>query len=684
VISENAPVSPYPGLRSFRRSETHLFFGRDSCVNAMVDRLAATRFLAVLGSSGTGKSSLVKAGLLNALELGLMAQAGSRWLVVDFRPEGVPLRNLSRRLLATEESHGKHSDTDVELLRAFIARGPRSVIEWCRAGHLPPGKNLLLLVDQFEELFRYKDYAGRDEADAFVALLVESAHTEDFPIYVAITMRSEYLGACVLIDGLAEEINAGMYLTPRITREQCREAIVGPARVGNIEIDEPLVNRLLNDLASFAPWENAGAGDQENTPLDRLLRRADQLPLLQYTLTRMWTLARGRFPDGHVKLGLDDYRGLSYALNEHADQIFEQLSKESLPVEEVFRALTSGASPADAIRNPTRFDRLVAICHGDEKGVGRVIEAYRASGCNFLLPEIEQQEVLEPGTMIDISHESLIRQWKRLSQWVAKEAAAAQQWRRLNDSLNLREPLRGRALDNLVTWREETKPNAAWAERYGGDYPSAITFLEKSDRAENNRRRIRRGAVATAFAILLIAAGVAFYQWQSAKTSLASANTSLASVCGDIGFFDQSQNPPVISTRPECASVGVSADERQDAIAAAKAIMASLTEKSYQHLWDEQTSNWFKQRINKDSFLANVTMGRFQVGKVKTSKVIDVTFTTTDPGSGFRGKIYTVNFSNSYETGDFYERIVVIEEGGRFLMSGFNAVPAPSSQMSVK
>ena len=520
MIPDIPDGAPYPGLRAFRRSETHLFFGREGCVNDMVGRLAKTRFLAVVGSSGTGKSSLVKAGLLNALELGLMAEAGSRWLIAEMRPEGTPLRNLAEALLKAEAPQCQRSAIEVELLRAFLARGPRSAIEWCRAGHMPRGYNLLLLVDQFEELFRYQNYAGRDEAEAFTALLVESTHTDEFPIYVTITMRSEFLGACALMPGLVEEINNGTYLTPRITREQCRDAIVGPARIGGVEIEQPLVNRLLNDLASFAPWEKAGAGGNENTPLDRLVRRADQLPLLQYTLNRMWALGRARFPGRCVKLGLDDYKGLSHALNEHADQIFEQLERENLPVEQVFRALTSGTSLADAGRLPTRFDRLVAICGGDETGVQKVVDAYRAPECHFLLPEIETHPRLGPDTMIDISHESLIRQWRRLSEWVAKEAVAAQQWRRLNDRANVGDVLRDTALDNMVAWREETKPNAAWAERYGGDYAAAMAFLDKSSLEERNRRRIRNGTVAGVFAMLLIAAGTTSQQWKSAHDNL--------------------------------------------------------------------------------------------------------------------------------------------------------------------
>ncbi|HUO00647.1 MAG TPA: hypothetical protein VMU69_31005, partial [Bradyrhizobium sp.] len=160
-MSDTAARLPYPGLRSFRRDESDLFFGREDCINGMVDRLAATRFLAVLGSSGTGKSSVVKTGLLDALDLGLMASAGSAWRIIDFKPGGAPVKNLALGLLQTRndgiETAKAVSETDAALFRAFLLRGPRSVAEWCADGHLPEGTNLLLLVDQFEELFRYQD-----------------------------------------------------------------------------------------------------------------------------------------------------------------------------------------------------------------------------------------------------------------------------------------------------------------------------------------------------------------------------------------------------------------------------------------------------------------------------------------------------------------------------------------------
>ena len=195
---------PYPGLRAYGRDETDLFFGREGCVNEMVDILAATHFLGVLGTSGSGKSSLVRTGLLDALELGLYRAAGPMWLVADCHPGGNAIQNLAAALLATRPQRVGDRGVDpyaLESLESFLRRGPRSIVEWVTDGNLPEGHNLLLLVDQFEELFRYGDYAGREEAEAFVALLLESAKGHP-RIHVVVTMRSEYLGACALVPGL--------------------------------------------------------------------------------------------------------------------------------------------------------------------------------------------------------------------------------------------------------------------------------------------------------------------------------------------------------------------------------------------------------------------------------------------------------------------------------------------------
>lgn len=349
----------YPGLRPFTRDEFDLFFGRENCVDQMVDTLAASRFLAVLGTSGSGKSSLVRTGLLNALELGFLASAGSDWQIADLRPRGHPIRSLAVAMLGLQGVE-EPDEGEIEILSSFLRRGPRSLVEWYEAGHLPDGANLLVLVDQFEELFRYEDYSGREEAEAFVALLIEAARETRLPLYVVITMRSEYLGACTLIEALPEFINRGLYLTPRMTREECRQAIDGPAGVCGFEIEEALVNRLLNDLTDFAPWEAGGGADQRR----RLGRRADQLPLMQHVLNLLWQRARSRNEE-NIVLTLADYEDAGHlggALDRHADEVAAGIDPAHADViDTVFRSLVTGRTVIDAVRRPTRFAELVEL-----------------------------------------------------------------------------------------------------------------------------------------------------------------------------------------------------------------------------------------------------------------------------------------------------------------------------------
>ena len=129
------------------------------------------------------------------------------------------------------------SPDDVALRRASLERGPLSLIEELSERPLPDNGNLLVLVDQFEELFRYRSLASREEAEAFVALLLASAEQEAVPIYIVLTMRSDFLGRCAEFDGLAEAVSDAKYLCPRLSRDQIRSAIEGPAEVfgGKVE-----------------------------------------------------------------------------------------------------------------------------------------------------------------------------------------------------------------------------------------------------------------------------------------------------------------------------------------------------------------------------------------------------------------------------------------------------------------
>lgn len=496
---------PYPGLRSFLREETDLFFGREGTVNEMLRRLARTRFLAVLGASGSGKSSLVRTGMLDGLELGLIAEAGSWWRVIDVRPGGAPMRALARALAGEDAG-----EDEVEQLRAFLLRGPRALIEWAGDGRLAKGENLLVLVDQFEELFRYQSYKDHQEAEAFIALLLESARSRDLPIHLTLTMRSEYLGACALFTGLAEAMNDGQFLTPRMTRDQCRRAIEGPARVCGFAIEPGLVSRMLNDLGNFAPWEDRGDADLRSQ-LDLIGRRADQLPLLQHALNRLWLQAAAR-GDAPV-LRLDDYLafgGLRGTIDHHAREMVAALTPaQRAVVPLLFRALTAGSGLADAVRRPTLLGDLVRIAGAPDADVRAVVEAFRARGCNFLMPP--PQVPLTDATIIDISHESLIRQWEDLARWLADEAGDAAQIRRLDEAAERNatgrgELLSGRDLAPLAEWRRGARLTDAWAGRYVADPARAFRFLDDSSDAARRARQRKRVVPGLLVALALVAA----------------------------------------------------------------------------------------------------------------------------------------------------------------------------------
>ena len=530
---------PYPGLRSFERDDIDVFFGRDECIDGMLARLRDTQFLAVLGASGTGKSSLVKTGLLSALGMGLIGGAGSRWRVVVVRPGDEPLRNLARVLIASGEKASEpcQAAAAVEALRGGLAaRGAEAVVAWCRA-ELAEGENLLIIADQFEQLFKSRGSRAQDEAEFFATLLLESARAVEGGIFVTITMRSEFLGPCALIEGLAEAIAAGMYLVPRMTREQCRQAIEGPAKVFGGSVAEPLVNALLNDLARLAPWDEGGDEDQ----LDRLARRADQLPLLQFALNRMWVAAAARAGEGSaaaragegpVVLELADYEalgGLKGALNKSAEKILKDLGERRKPVvQAVFTALTAGTTIKDATSNPLRYRELVAISGAEEREVRAVVNAYRARGCDFLLPGLGADDAgaetpIEPDTRIEITHESLIRQWRDLSVWLEEEGRAGQRWRRLKDDADQRGEtglLGGQRLAPIKEWRRGDWPNAAWAGRYGDDYDKVTKFVDASLDAES-AHKWRRKVLVAVVAVLVVLAG--FLGWRERVDAVATA-----------------------------------------------------------------------------------------------------------------------------------------------------------------
>jgi energy-coupling factor transporter ATP-binding protein EcfA2 len=499
----NRQPNPFPGLRPFEATETHLFFGRDGQSEELLRRLKRARFLAVVGTSGSGKSSLVRAGLLPALQGGLMASAGSDWRIAILRPGDNPIGNLADAL-ASPDVLGMPGEEDDDmqavLAETTLRRSSLGLVELvarARAKFRPDGQplvhdyeNVLVIVDQFEELFRFKKLIEQghtqEDAAAFVKLLLEAVREPEGKIYVVLTMRSDFLGDCAGFRELPETINNGQYLIPRMTRDERREAITGPVAVGVGAISEPLVNQLLNEV-----------GDNP-----------DQLPIMQHALMRTWDywLLHRRNGD---PMDIPDYQaigGMSEALSRHADQAYGELNDaQKVIAEKMFKGLTERGADSREVRRPMEVGEICELADADEAAVIAVIEVFRHEERSFLMPPPSDAQTGEPirltrESLIDISHESLIRNWKRLKTWTEEESQSARIYRRLAETAMLHAAnqealLKDPALQVSLDWRKNNKPNAVWARRYHPEFETARTFLDESlaardaERLEHEQRR---------------------------------------------------------------------------------------------------------------------------------------------------------------------------------------------------
>ena len=488
----------YPGLRPFDVEDALLFFGREEQTDELLRRLDDTRFLAVVGLSGNGKSSLERAGLLAALRRGHLTEAGPRWKVSVMRPGSDPLGALAR---VFNEALGERDDRI-----ATLRSGRLGLLDTSRQGR-NADENLLLVVDQFEEIFRFQDsYRPRaGEATEFVDLLVATSeeYEADYRVYVVITLRSDYLGDCARFRGLPEALNESQYLVPRMARERLREAIEGPAALGGVIINKEVREELLDKT-----------GDDP-----------DQLPLLQHLLMRMWEIREPA--NAGFTIGNDQYNavgGWDDALNKHADAAWNALGDRRDLAKRILQRLTEKAQGRREVRRPATVRELADVGKVAADEVKQVVEHFRGPGCNFLT---SPDHDLAENSVIDISHESLIRQWKQLNEWTTEEANWGEWYRRVEDRVGISGAyLVDPELESALQARDKGRWNEAWAERYQTEkdgvrlaYGNVIRFMEESRKRRNDeldrlrRTRVIVVTIAVVFAALFLFAS---YFWWSA------------------------------------------------------------------------------------------------------------------------------------------------------------------------
>lgn len=548
MVDENK-TCPYTGLRPFSEDESLFFKGRDEHIDQATRQLAKNKFLILTGASGDGKSSLVYAGIVPNARAGFLKAAYSNWAVADFRPERTPFHNLCKSIAA------QLGIPNIETVKAELGHGFSALVDLYKASPLyvdendstwqqtdqsgrmsarRKASNLLVIADQFEEFFtnpeNYNKGVPSVDATLVANLLIETAQIaleQNLPIYVVITMRSDFIGQCAAFRGLPEYIGFSQFFVPRLNRRQLQEVIEEPAISNGDRISRRLTERLIHDMV-------------EGT---------DQLPILQHALNQIWKMAG----DGMEEMDLIHYamvggiagrdlppsdweiltswfnalpeevRGfynrpsLQNVLNTHANRLMAIASGRDpngrAIIQTAFKCLTK-IDNGRAVRNRMSLAEITSIVDipgVDTSAVRSVLDIYREPGNTLLKPYITdnpETQRLNPGVVLDITHESLIRNWEHLDEWALEEFNdysifldfEQQLGRWLNSAKSSSFLLYIGPLTYFEAWFAKAKPNEAWIARYlqSDEDTAARTGRAKqllADSLEFLRRSARKHAI---------------------------------------------------------------------------------------------------------------------------------------------------------------------------------------------
>lgn len=465
--------NPFPGLRPFSIDECHLYFGRENQVDEILVKLSRKRFLTIMGYSGSGKSSLMFCGLIPVLYGGYVTQTGPNWHVIITRPGSSPVFNLAEAiveyLLSAKRLDASDKELHTRIYASMLHSGPDGLVNVSRIIQQQTGDNIFVLIDQFEEIFRFRESEESgsqaiDEAQHYVNLILTAIDQREVPVYAALTMRSDFIGKCSVFPRLTNLINESNYLVPQMTREQKRMIIEGPILVAGGRISQRLVKKLLSDVGN----------DQ------------DQLPLLQHALMRTWDYWLANREAGEV-IDIRHYNAIgkiSQALSLHANEAYDELSTRDKEIAEIlFKNITEKNQENRGMRRACRLDLVTELAEANEQEVINVVEQFRKPGRSFLMPAANVP--LNGDSLIELSHESLMRIWNRLDGWVEEEFESAQMYKRLSEAAAMYQIgktglWRPPDLQLALNWQKKQRPTRAWAQRYDEAFERAIVFLDTS------------------------------------------------------------------------------------------------------------------------------------------------------------------------------------------------------------
>ena len=503
--------SPYPGLRPFTEEEAIFFRGREDHVSQIIKLLENKHFVMITGASGDGKSSIVYAGLVPKAKAGFFKSKFNNWEIHTFRPEKSPFENMSKQIaqalkmnkkyVQKELSYGFSSliklykESDLYLDEDSEDFSSLSAIE--RVEKRRKASNLLLIVDQFEEFFTNNENLSNgspNDSSHLVANLLSNtiklAKENNIPVYIVFTMRSDYIGNCASLRGVPELIGYSQYFIPRLNRDEIADVIRAPADLNGDKIENRLVDHLINSTTEGA----------------------DQLPIIQHCMNRIWRSANGNELDlyhlticqglkisdlpleqqelisSKITVGNNTEKNLNNVINAHASELFDQSIKKFIDEYKDFDEHKVKENLVFILKSLVKMDNGKGVRYKVKFGelldnlkfpmnleqLNNLIFPFRKEGNDLLAPYSNEVENLNKNTALEISHESLIRNWILLKKWAHLDSQDYQtfkdlrsqtyKWEENQQSKNYL--LSIGPLNYFETWIKKTDPTVFWVMKY--------------------------------------------------------------------------------------------------------------------------------------------------------------------------------------------------------------------------
>jgi signal transduction histidine kinase/energy-coupling factor transporter ATP-binding protein EcfA2 len=442
VVDETCP---YQGLQAFGKEQARFFFGREKVVQLLVEKLGQANFVPIIGASGSGKSSVVRAGLIPQLEK-------NGWRVLEpILPGDEPLAELKTvviELFGRTEGREVYSLVKTDGLRPAIAR-------------LCGSQRLLLVVDQFEEVFTL--CPKEEERRQFIELLTQVAEIPASPLAIVTTMRADFLEPCLSYESLTQLIqNEAVYMPP-LVGAQLEEAIAKPANLQGYHFEEGLLGAILHDI-----------GQEKGC-----------LPLLQFALTELWE-QRDKQTHQLMLAKYNQLGGLIGALNRHAEQIYHSFREQQQDwVKRIFLKLVrTGAEEKDTRQRQPKSKLLALIGENPaaQQTLSKVLD--QLIDGRLLVTDREGED------WVDLTHEALMEGWKRFTYWRQQDRELRRLIDRIEDSLP--EWQKNPQAENLMMGGLLTQVRERWSELEPHLPREAQEFYQESNAREQTVQALRQ------------------------------------------------------------------------------------------------------------------------------------------------------------------------------------------------